>query len=356
MIPHLQFLSVALMLAVAALVAWSFWMLPQWSHPGIYFAVTVAPDFRNTPEARRLLRNYRLQAMLHVAIGFTLILAGVLPGYWPLPVIGALWLATGPLIAFIAAHKRVQPHAVAGATVREAVLAPRATRLPGGWIAQLGPFAILLAAAIYLHLHWDEIPPRFPVHWGIDGQPNGWSVRTPLGVYGPILIGALLWTGMGATAFGILHSSRRAPVPGSRSLKQDFAHRVAAFVLVVEYFLALCFSSAGLLPLAGVAPLLVVTLLMFPVLLILIAWLNKGRAQFESSMPSLTAAPVGDGTLDKYWKLGVFYSNSDDPALFVERRFGVGYTVNFGHVSAWIIMALVLLLPLALVLTALSHR
>ena len=175
-------------------------------------------------------------------------------------------------------------------------------------------------------------------------------------MYAPILVGVLLSTGLGATAFGILHSSRTAPMPGSRSLKQDFAHRVAAFVLVVEYFLALCFSLAGLLPLVGATPLLVATFLMLPALLVLITWLNRGHASFESGSPMLTAAPVGDGTLDQYWKLGVFYCNPDDAALFVERRFGVGYTVNFGHASAWIIMALVLLLPLILVLTALNHR
>ena len=281
---------------------------------------------------------------------------GRVAGILALPVVGAIWLAVGPLIAFIAAHKRVQPHAVVGATVREAVLENRATRLPGGWIAQLGPFAILLAAAVYLYLHWDEIPARFPVHWGIDGQPNGWSVRTPLGVYAPILMGALLSAGMGATASGILHSSRGAPVSGSRSLKQDFSHRVAAFMLVIEYFLALCFSFAGLLPLAGATPLLVATFLMLPALLLLIPWLNKGRGSFENGPPTLTTAPAGDGTLDRYWKLGVFYCNPDDAALFVERRFGVGYTVNFGHASAWIILALILLLPLVLVLTALSHR
>ena len=179
MIPHPQFFSGALMLAVGALVAWSFWMLPQWSRPGIYFAVTVSPEFRATPEAQRLLRTYRLWAMLHVAIAFALILAGALPGYWPLLVVGALWLAVGPLTAFIAAHKKVHPYAVVGTTVREAVLEHHDTRLPGGWIAQLGPFAILLAAAVYLYLHWDAIPARFPVHWGINGQPNGWSVRTP---------------------------------------------------------------------------------------------------------------------------------------------------------------------------------
>ena len=41
---------------------------------------------------------------------------------------------------------------------------------------------------------------------------------------------------------------------------------------------------------------------------------------------------------DKYWKFGVYYVNKDDPALFVEKRFGVGFTINFGRPAAIFIL------------------
>ena len=37
---------------------------------------------------------------------------------------------------------------------------------------------------------------------------------------------------------------------------------------------------------------------------------------------------------DKYWKWGAFYVNKDDPSMFVEKRFGVGFTINFGRPAA----------------------
>lgn len=40
---------------------------------------------------------------------------------------------------------------------------------------------------------------------------------------------------------------------------------------------------------------------------------------------------------DKYWKAGMYYVNKDDPALFVEKRFGVGFTINFGRPAAVLI-------------------
>ena len=46
---------------VLALVLMSglFHMVPAVTRPDLFFAVTVAPDFRGTPDARRILRRYR---------------------------------------------------------------------------------------------------------------------------------------------------------------------------------------------------------------------------------------------------------------------------------------------------------
>ena len=54
-----------------------------------------------------------------------------------------------------------------------------------------------------------------------------------------------------------------------------------------------------------------------------------------------------DGTPDACWKLGLIYYNPEDSALMVEKRFGIGYTVNFGNRTLWWIVgvaALVILL------------
>jgi uncharacterized membrane protein len=38
---------------------------------------------------------------------------------------------------------------------------------------------------------------------------------------------------------------------------------------------------------------------------------------------------------DRHWKLGQFYYNPNDPAIWVEKRFGIGWTVNFAHPLGW---------------------
>ena len=50
---------------------------------------------------------------------------------------------------------------------------------------------------------------------------------------------------------------------------------------------------------------------------------------------------------DKYWILGAgFYNNPDDPALFVPKRVGVGYTINIGRTGGKVIMILTALIIL----------
>ncbi len=51
---------------------------------------------------------------------------------------------------------------------------------------------------------------------------------------------------------------------------------------------------------------------------------------------------TGDRTPDECWKWGLIYYNPDDPALMVEKRFGIGWTINFAHRGAWICLALLI--------------
>jgi uncharacterized membrane protein len=51
---------------------------------------------------------------------------------------------------------------------------------------------------------------------------------------------------------------------------------------------------------------------------------------------------------DRYWVGGFLYNNPDDPDLLVPKRYGLGWTMNFGHpMGKWIAIGM-LVLPLAL--------
>lgn len=60
------------------------------------------------------------------------------------------------------------------------------------------PLLFLGGVAAILALRWRAIPERFPVHWGMGGQPDRWADRSAVAVFGPLVAGtalvvALLW-------------------------------------------------------------------------------------------------------------------------------------------------------------------
>jgi Family of unknown function (DUF5808) len=66
---------------------------------------------------------------------------------------------------------------------------------------------------------------------------------------------------------------------------------------------------------------------------------------------------TGQRPPDAAWK-GSLYSNPNDPALLVPKRFGIGYTLNFGNPWSWAVLAFVLLMVAVpfILLAATSHH
>ena len=50
---------------------------------------------------------------------------------------------------------------------------------------------------------------------------------------------------------------------------------------------------------------------------------------------------------DKYWVLGCFYYNPNDPSAFVQKRFGIGWTVNLGSAKGKLMVACIVLMLVA---------
>ena len=53
-----------------------------------------------------------------------------------------------------------------------------------------------------------------------------------------------------------------------------------------------------------------------------------------SSQPPDSSDPL-DSDNSQFWVAGGFYVNRNDPRLFVEKRYGLGWTLNFAHSLAW---------------------
>jgi len=107
------------------------------------------------------------------------------------------------------------------------------------------PFLILLLGVIVLTLKWGDIPDYWPVHWGINGQPDRWSTTTPRGVFLPVGAGFLLCCFLGTVAWLVRMSAGRR-----RELWGETATEIAALttelVRSIEIGLAIVFVYIAL--------------------------------------------------------------------------------------------------------------
>jgi hypothetical protein len=299
----------------------------------VFFSVSVAPDFRDTVEAKAVLRAYWLQ--LSLLMGGLLGIAwftGGLAGAPQSPPWVLLWVVgvylPGMYLAFLWARRRTLPHASAPSMVREASLsvARGAAFESLGW--ELPPFLVPVITGAYLASHRPEMP------------------------FMPLLLTRFLVLALLLFGRFMALKARRARVTGTSS-EEDLRLRrgVSRVFLALEYVSSLAVLGPALIPVWPAAgTVLGITLAagsLGLVVILLVLVLRSRRAGASSG---------GDGTDESHWKAGLFYVNPDDPAIFVEKRFGFGWTLNFGRPVAWALLLLLLLVPVAVLVSVVARH
>lgn len=196
----------------------------------------------------------------------------------------------------------------------------------------LPPLVTVAASVLYVAIQFDQLPERYPVHWGLSGQVDRWGHKDWVTILAPGLIG-LAATGLVALQAWAMGNSRR------------MGRKAAWGMLALEWAVGALMALVVWLPVLGVMPGWgAQVMLLLPL---------AGVAAVLATMPAPGPGAAQAGP--ECWRWGVFYYNPADPDWVVARRSGMGYTLNFARREAlWIMGALLLLLlaPLALLLRA----
>jgi hypothetical protein len=241
-------------------------------------------------------------------------------------------------VAWQLARQKARAHAVPPSDVRVASLVTRDTSLPGGALFAAGPFAILLATALLLYTYLDDVP-----HDPDTANP-----------FGQLAFGAIL-VAMGLTmAVTMARRSRQIAVDGPAAAAEQRFRRVNALGLVLAGYAAAILMSVVTVEsipafgdtLGGRWWLVLLPLMLFN--FGATVWmLRVGQGGHRAVAPAARREVHGDATPDHAWKVGgLYYVNPHDPAMWVENRFGLGYTLNFGNWRAWLLIIGMMLIPM----------
>lgn len=206
----------------------------------------------------------------------------------------------------------------------------------------LSPWDLLAAAgvaALSAFYAWvlPLLPDPVPTHFSSAGQANGWTPKAQLPwlIFGlPVLIWiVLLITG------GLISLSQQDPAKA----------RVAA-VQPLRGFLGLggAILMAGCLsiPVYGMDAIQLGVGCFFGCLILGIVFMVREAKVLLSAQSDA-----------QNYRWGIFYVNPEDPRLWVEKRLGVGWTLNYARPAAyWMTLLLLLPIPLVLVLVRLLAK
>jgi uncharacterized membrane protein len=297
----------------------------------IVFGRTVAEDFVTSRDGRRILRRYRLAQLVLIA----LLLGGFLvlgPFNGAMLVVLVAYVAVASTI-WVLAYRSTRPHAVPIPLVRTGSLVVN-RRIEVVHLAALLPLAI---TSLILALAWSRIPATYPMHWSGLGTPTEWAHRSIATVFGPIAFGVVLVIGLWALL--------RYATPGTG--------RIRWILPCVAWYAAVLNAITALLP-SRHDPTVQPVLLFYtaPAIILLICGIA-----IASHLHHPHVASEGDGTPDNHWIGGIFYSNPLDPALFVQKRMGIGWALNFGRPGSWfIVVGIWLFVMAAVALSWFAHR
>jgi uncharacterized membrane protein len=187
------------------------------------------------------------------------------------------------------------------------------------------PGIILGLAAVALAFAWGEVPLRWVIHWGVGGQANGWATKSVAGVFGPLVLAAFIWACIESLLWLV----------GQHASGRTVAASMADALLFTEIALALTFAIVSIwLPLGNPES---------PAGMVVVSLAVMGTGVVASMVRFSKMRPPADDsrTSEEGWT-GLVYRNPKDQRLWVLKRSGLGWTLNFAHRMAWPMLLLLI--------------
>jgi uncharacterized membrane protein len=223
---------------------------------------------------------------------------------------------------------------------------------PFPWLWALPAVAVTVGTAVLGAIRYPHMPERLVSHYDAGGHPTSYTDKTFASAF------ALVFVQIGTTA--LIVALTRITARGKANLDAQDPHAaerhrrfvaamarclllLAAAVDLTMFFAALAMwnltGSTGFFPVLLLAPILLAT----AGLVVVAVRVGQGgsRLRFDGDGVGVGGGSGGSGSQasggavnrddDRFWKLGLIYVNREDPAVFVQKRFGVGWTVNFAR-------------------------
>lgn len=212
-------------------------------------------------------------------------------------------------------------------------------------------FGMILISIIF----YDRFPAEIPLQFDLTGEvtrsaPKSYSTVLGLPITQLVLSFTFLFV-------NIVIAKAKQQVSASHpdeSMQRNiiFRRRWSIFLFITAILITLLFITIQVnifTPLDQMVMMIMSLVVTFGVIIgAIILSITTGQGGSRISLPSEENPQVIDRDDDQYWKLGQFYFNKDDPTVFLEKRFGIGWTVNWARPAAWLFLIGIIILAVGL--------
>ena len=342
--------AIALSSVLSALVLVLALVLPSITGPTVPFGVRVPAERADDPTVVRATRIYRWRVLVSgiVAGGVGVVIYGVTGETLLLPlsvlVLVGVWYG-----CFFLAHHEIRAAKAAGGWYegrRQGIAVDTGLRtdrpqFPWLWLA---PALIVTVATVVIGvIRYPSMPEMLAVHYGANGVPNRLAAKSVGTAFSLVFVQIGVTALLVGIAVAIFFRSRPDIDParpvGSARWHRQYMSLGAKALLGLVAMIDVGMLGSSLLMWTGTVTVWAKLVIVLPILaavvvaVVVLARNNRERDEGEKD----TGLTHWDD--DKYWRGGLFYINREDQALLVPRRFGLGWTLNFGNPRAAMLLA-----------------
>lgn len=199
------------------------------------------------------------------------------------------------------------------------------------------------------------IPDKIIMQWDFQGNPTRLADKTLFNIYFLPIIQLVMAFILSFTNESYKRGKQRVmdkqSVRWSRSFRKisSYVGAVIAILVQIMMFVIQMTSVVPFLLEKTMSKTLIITLGLM-LLAIIGLMVIYGQSGSRLNQESVTLPSYDD---DKYWKWGMFYFNRNDPSFWVEKRMGVGMTINIANwrAVAFVVVPIVFILGISFLIS-----
>ncbi len=337
--------SVALFL----LITFFFAFIPYLTRRTESFGITIPEEMFNNEEIKKIRIFYRNAVIIYgILLLFSLIFISI---RFPmsLNILTGFFIFLELLVFFsfyLNGHFKMKKLKKSTEDKKEFIIAPlKEERIssPFGFILY---FVIMIITIVIGFSFYDKMPSEITLRWDINFKPSFVVKKSYFLVLFPVImqiilsmIFILVYYIIRKARFEIDPSKPEESMERSRIFKESWANftLISGILMLFIFFLMELSFIIKFSPIFLISLVIGLTLIIIGMSFYLSVKVGQGGSRLNLEKRKRDEKLISRDA-DRYWKLGVFYFNPDDPAVFVEKRFGIGWTCNWARPFSWLIL------------------